>query len=353
MFGILKEKLSKAVKSISERFEKKEVEEKPVEKIRPIVEEVPEIKEEVEEKPKEKKSLFKKIKERIVKKVVEKKLSEKDLEPILNELEIGLIEADVAYEVAEKIKNDLKSSLVDREIRRGNERGVVVNALKESILDILSVPEINLEEVIRKAKNENKPAVLLFLGFNGSGKTTTIAKVGKWLINMGYTTTFAAGDSWRKAAIEQLEEHAKKLDVRVIKHKYGADPAAIIYDGIEYCKAKNIDVLLADCAGRTHINKNLIDELKKIVRVNRPDLKILVIDSLVGNDAVPQSQMFNDAVDVDAVIFTKNDVNPKGGAILSVSYLLKKPILFLGIGQNHSDLIEFNSVKFVDKLLSE
>jgi fused signal recognition particle receptor len=427
MFGFLKDKIKKAIQSISEKIEKKEepkeeikeeiqipVEEKPVEikeevkieepavekpveikeeipeeKIEQAIEEknidelqkgrIPELKpelkvaeeskpllekakieieEKVEEKPKEgKKGFFKRIVEKIVKpvvkKVVEKKLSEEDVMPILAEMETGMIEADVAYDVAEKIKNDLKNDLVNQPIRRGTENEIIVSSLRKSLLGILSVPEINLEEIIKKTKNENRPAVLLFFGFNGHGKTTSIAKAGKWLIDKGFTVAFAAGDSWRQAAIEQLEEHGKKLGVNVIKHNYGADPAAIIYDGVAHCKAKGINVLLGDTAGRSHINKNLIDELKKIVRVNKPDLKILILDSTVGNDAVAQSQMFNDAIGIDAVMFTKIDVNEKGGAILSVSYLLKIPILFLGTGQNYSDLVKFDKISFVDQLLGE
>jgi len=423
MFGFLKDKIKKAVQSITEKFEKKEplsehIQEKPIKEMKQeeikaqieirkeieeikelepeiveevkeeVLEQIPEteeiektlapeqveetekispkipsvkpievkpelvIQKEVVEKPK-KKGFFEKVLEKVGKKVAWKKLSEKDVVPVLNDLETGLIESDVAYEVAEKIKNDLKNNLVDKEIKRGTEREVVISSMRQSLLEILSVPKIDLEEIIKKTKVEERPAVLLFLGFNGSGKTTSIAKIGKWLQDKGYTIAIAAADTWRKAAIEQIEEHAKKLGIDLIKHTYGADPAAVVYDGIEHCKARKIDVLLSDSAGRTHINKNLIDELKKIIRVGKPDLKILVMDSLVGNDAVPQSQMFNDAVGVDAVVFTKNDVNTKGGAILSVSYLLKKPILFLGTGQNHSDLIEFDSTKFVEELLGE
>jgi len=334
MFDILKNKLKGTIKSISEKFEKKEVvkeaEVKPVEK-----------------KPK---GIFKKVAEKVVKAVTEKKLSEEELEPILNELETGLIESDVAYEVAEKIKSDLKTSLVDKPIKRGKEKETVTETFKQSLIEILTVPKIELRELIENAKRESRPVILLFLGFNGSGKTTSMAKVGRWLEDNNYSYAFAAGDTWRKAAIEQLEEHAKKLNAKVIKHKYGADPAAVIYDGIEYCKARKINVLLSDSAGRTHVDKDLMNELIKIVRVSKPDLKILVMDSLVGNDAVPQTQMFNDAVGIDAIIFTKNDVNPKGGSILSVSYLLKKPILFLGTGQNHSDLIEFDRNEFINKL---
>lgn len=337
--------IKKLKERVVERILRKKVEapkpEIPIEKIEPKIEEMPK-----EER------IVRKIKEKIVKKVFTKKLSESDLGPILDELETGLIESDVAYEVAKKIKNDLKNSLVDRSIRRGKEEETVVDAMKQSLLEILAVPEIDLENIIKKTKSEGRPAVLIFLGFNGSGKTTSIAKVCKWLKDRGYSCVFAAGDSWRSAAIEQLEEHAKKLKVRVIKHKYGADPAAIIYDGVRHCEAEGVNVLLADTAGRTHTNRNLMEELKKIIRVNKSDLKILVMDSLVGNDAVFQSQMFDEGVGIDAVIFTKNDVNQKGGAILSVSYLLKKPVLFLGIGQEHSDLIDFNSTKFVEQLLS-
>ncbi|TAL47226.1 signal recognition particle-docking protein FtsY [archaeon] len=291
--------------------------------------------------------MFKKLAEKVVKKVTEKKLELEDVQPILQELETGLIESDVAVEVSEKITGDLKNALVGGEIKRGKEKEAVTDALRKSLLGILSVPEINLEDATR----EKKPFVILFLGFNGAGKTTTIAKVGKWLMDKGHTVVFAAGDTWRKAAIEQLEEHGKALNVNVIKHTYGADPAAVIYDGIEHAKARGIDVLLADSAGRTHVNQNLINELKKVVRVAKPDLKVLVMDSLVGNDAVEQAKMFNEAVGVDAVVFTKLDVNQKGGAILSVTHLLKKPVLFLGTGQEYEKLIKFDSTKFVDELL--
>jgi len=387
MFGFLKEKLKNAVKSISERFEKKEdeikkveeakkeieqkieaVEEKPVEKVleevKPIIEEkAPEMKEEVEkaleevkeevkaevkkiEKPKEKKSFFKKVTEKIIKKVTEKKLSDEDLEPILKELESGLIEADVAYEVVEKIKNDLKKSLVDREIKRGKEKEIIVDVLKQSLLEILTVHEIDLKNVVKS----KKPYTLLFLGFNGSGKTTSLAKVGNWLVKEGYSCVFAAADTFRAASLEQLEEHAKKIGVRVIKHKYGADPAAVAFDAIAYAKANNIDFVLIDSAGRAHTNRNLMDQMKKIVKVNNPDAKILVIDSLTGNDAVLQARMFNE-IGVDGVIFTKVDVNEKGGAILSVTYELKKPIMFLGLGQEYKDFERFEKEKFVNNLL--
>jgi fused signal recognition particle receptor len=400
MFGFLKDKLKKAVKSISERIEKKEeikerhvVEEKPevlekaVEIEKPVeatveerieekleveeperieapaekpmkekIEEIkPEVKPEVkiekeievkefEEKPK--KGFFKKVFEKVVKKVVEKKLSKEDVSPILDELENGLIESDVAYDVAEKIKADLEKDLVDKPIKRGKENEMVVSSLKESLLGILNVPEVDLKDLAKS----KKPALLIFLGFNGSGKTTSLAKLAKWLMDNGYSCIFAAADTFRAAAEEQLEVHAERLGVKVIKHKRGADPAAVIYDAMEHAKSKNIDFVLADTAGRAHTNQNLMDQLKKIVRVNKPDLKILVMDSLVGNDAVPQAQLFGE-IGVDGVIFTKVDVNEKGGAILSVTHQLQKPILFLGLGQEYKDFKKFDKEKFVSNLL--
>jgi len=204
-----------------------------------------------------------------------------------------------------------------------------------------------LEDIIKT----KRPSLFLFLGFNGSGKTTSLAKVGNYLKKKGYSCVFAAGDSFRAASIEQLEEHGKRIKIDVIKHRYGADSAAVIFDAKKHAEAKNLDVVLADTAGRSHTNRNLMDELTKVCRVNKPDLKILVIDSLVGNDAVPQAKMFNDAVGIDAVMFTKIDVNEKGGSILSVAHTLKKPILFLGTGQEYLSLKTFKPEEFIEKIL--
>jgi len=324
MFGFLKEKLSKVIKSVTEKVEKK-----------------PEVKEEV------KKGVVKKVFEKVTKKVLEKEFSEKDLNEVLDDLGISLLEADVAFEVSEKIKEDLKKNLVGKKVSRGKVKDTIIKTFKDSLLDILNIPNVNLEEIIKN----KKPALFLFLGFNGSGKTTSLAKVGNYLKEKGHSCVFAAGDSFRAASIEQLEEHGKKIGVEVIKHKYGADSAAVIFDARKHAEARNLDVILADTAGRSHTNRNLMDELSKVCRVNKPDLKILVIDSLVGNDAVPQAKMFNDAVGIDAVVFTKIDVNEKGGCILSVAHTLKKPILFLGIGQEYSSLKTFKPEEFIEKVL--
>lgn len=371
MFDILKEKFKKVIKSFSEKIEKKEktieslkemeslAEEKPeeaIEKIKSEVEkEMPEVRKEVEKaeeeikkiKPSEKKSVFKKIAEKITKKIAEKTLSEEEIDPILNELGKDLIEADVAYSVVEKIKSDLKKSLVGKEIKRGKEKETIKLALKESMLKILDVPTVELAEKLK----EKRPVLVLFLGFNGSGKTTSLVKVGKWLIEKNYSCVFAAADTFRAGSEEQLEEHAKKIGVRVIKHKYGADPAAVIFDAVKHAEANGVHFVLADTAGRSHTNENLMKEMEKIIRVNKPDMKVLVIDSLTGSDAVLQARFFG-RLGIDALIFTKVDVNEKGGAILSVVDELKKPILFLCNGQKYEDLEKFSSEKFVDNLLS-
>ena len=324
MFGFLKERLSKVVKSISEKVEKK-----------------PEIKEEI------KKGVVKKVLEKVKKKILEKEFSEKDLSEVLDDLGVSLLEADVAFEVSEKIKDDLKKNLIGKRVSRSKVKDTIIKTFKDSLLDILNIPNVDLEEIIKT----KKPSLFLFLGFNGSGKTTSLAKVGNYLKERGYSCVFAAGDSFRAASIEQLEEHGKKVCIEVIKHKYGADSAAVIFDARKHAEARNLDVILADTAGRSHTNRNLMDELSKVCRVNKPDLKILVIDSLVGNDAVPQAKMFNDAVGIDAVLFTKIDVNEKGGCILSVAYTLKKPIVFLGTGQKYSSLKTFKPEEFIENIL--
>jgi fused signal recognition particle receptor len=283
----------------------------------------------------------------VSKKILEKKISEKDLDEILEDLGITLLQADVAFEVSEKIKEDLKKNLVGKQVKRGKVKDLVLRTFKESLSEILDVPKLDLKDVIKK----NKPSLFLFLGFNGSGKTTSLAKVGNYLKKRGFKCIFAAGDSFRAASIEQLEEHGKKLGIKVIKHRYGADSAAVIFDAKKHAESKGIDVVLADTAGRSHADRNLMDELKKVVRVNNPNLKILVIDSLVGNDAVPQARMFDEAVGVDAVMFTKIDVNEKGGCILSVAHTLKKPILFLGTGQEYSDIKTFKPQEFIEKII--
>ncbi|MCD6477425.1 MAG: signal recognition particle-docking protein FtsY [Candidatus Aenigmarchaeota archaeon] len=340
MFGILKKKLKESIDKITKKIERKEgIEEKKVIKKEKGVPEIKEI------KPKKSREI-KKPKKRIIS-IGVKKITEDDIKDVLWDLQISLLESDVALEVAEKISDDLKKALVGKEVKKKEIEKVVRSAIEESIREILSQKTINLFDEIKK----KKPYVILFLGFNGSGKTTAIARLAYLLKDKGFSVNMAAGDTWRAAAIHQLEIHGRNLGIPVIKHDYGADSAAVIYDAIEHAKARGIDVVLADTAGRSHTNKNLMDELKKICRVNNPDLKILVVDSLTGNDAVEQAKAFENAIGIDAIIMTKMDVNEKGGAALSVAHTIKKPILYIGVGQNYKDLKKFDPEKIIKNLL--
>ncbi|MEM3127350.1 MAG: signal recognition particle-docking protein FtsY [Candidatus Woesearchaeota archaeon] len=294
------------------------------------------------EETKEEKSFFAKIKE----KITTTKISEKQFNELFWEIELGLLENNVAVEVIEKIKHDLRATLVEKPIPRGKVKETIVVTLKDSIDELFNVGRINLLDRI----NHKKPFVICFVGINGSGKTTTIAKLAHWLQQHRRSCVIAAGDTFRAAAIQQLEEHANKLGVKLIKHDYGADPAAVGFDAIKYAQAHKIDVVLIDTAGRLHSNTNLVDEMKKIVKVTKPDLKIFVGESITGNDCVEQAQKFNQAIELDGIILSKADVDEKGGAAISVSYVTKKPIIYIGTGQNYSDLKEFDKKIVLDSL---
>lgn len=301
-----------------------------------------EIKEEVKELPKEKKSFFTKITETVTK----FNLSEKKFEDIFWDLEVTLLENNVAVEVIEKIKADLKEELTTGKVSRKGVEEVIRDTLRKSIEEVLDVENIDLLKEVKK----KQPYIIAFIGVNGSGKTTTMAKVAKKLLNNGLSVVFAASDTFRAAAIQQLEEHANKLKVKMIKHDYNADPAAVAFDAIEHAKSKGIDVVLIDTAGRLHTNTNLMEELKKLIRVNKPDMKIFIGESITGNDCIEQAKVYNDAVGIDAIILAKADVDEKGGAAISVSYITKKPILFLGTGQTYDDLKDFNKEEILDSL---
>ncbi|ABR55403.1 signal recognition particle-docking protein FtsY [Methanococcus vannielii SB] len=296
-------------------------------------------------------SIAKSIKKVLGKDVI---LTDDDIEEVLLEMEVELLEADVAYEVVEKIIESLKNQLVGIKISsKDNPEEITFKALKKSIKEILSQDKIDVFKIIDEKKAKKEPAVLLFVGINGTGKTTSISKLGYILKEKGYSAVMAAGDTFRAGAIEQLDEHGKNTGIRVIKHQKGADSAAVIYDAIEHAKARGINVVLADTAGRQTTNINLMDEIKKVVRVTKPDLVIFVGDSLAGNDAISQAMEFNDAVNINGAILTKTDADAKGGAALSIAYSIKKPILFMGVGQKYSDLQKFDVEWMIKKLFSE
>ncbi|MDD1752739.1 MAG: signal recognition particle-docking protein FtsY [Methanotrichaceae archaeon] len=278
-------------------------------------------------------------------------LDEKDLAEPMWSLEMALLESDVALPVAEEIVSYIKSDLVGSKKRIGtNTTDLAELSLRKALTDLLSKNHLDFDNYIQ---NVSKPIKILFVGVNGTGKTTSIAKVAKYLQDLGYSAVLAAGDTFRAGAIEQLEVHGNRLGLKVIKHKTGSDPAAVIFDAIEYAKGHNKDVVLADTAGRLHTNINLMDQMKKIVRVTKPDLLIFVDEAIAGNDAVERARLFNDSVPIGGSILTKVDADAKGGSAISISYITNKPILFLGVGQTYSDLIKFDPQWMVDRLLGE
>ncbi len=295
----------------------------------------------------EAKGFFAKLKQ----KIVTKKINETQFDEIFWDLEIVLMENNVAIEVIEKIKRDLKNVLVDKPIKRGKIEQIILESLMNSVSGLFDIDKINLVQEIKLHKEKNNsPYVLCFLGINGSGKTTSIAKLVKMFQDNGIHSVIAAADTFRAAAIQQLEEHGSRLGVKVIKHDYGADAAAVAFDAIKYAEAHNLDVVLIDTAGRMHSNVNLMDELKKIIRVASPNLNIFVGESITGNDCVDQAKKFDEAVGINGIILTKADIDEKGGAALSVSYVTKRPILYLGVGQAYDELQEFDKDKVMKSL---
>jgi fused signal recognition particle receptor len=280
-------------------------------------------------------------------------LSESKLEELRNDLFMQLVEADVAVDVADAISASIIEQLRNLRIPRfGDRESVIRNAIVEALERMFSdVPDVDFMSEVTKIHRTKKPVVLLFLGPNGYGKTTTIAKITYQLMKSGYTAVWAAADTYRAGAIEQLEGHANKLNVRVIKHGYGSDPAAVAYDAISHARARGIDFVMIDTAGRMHTDTNLMNELSKIQRVSKPDLSIFVADALLGNEALEIAKYYSRYVRIDGLVVTKVDAYPKGGAILTFLYELKRPIYFLGVGQGYDDLKPFNKGEFFRQLL--
>jgi fused signal recognition particle receptor len=289
----------------------------------------------------------------LVTKVTKTELTTESLDPILSEFTLNLAENDVAFPVVDRICDELKKRLVGLQVKRLEDRkGIVEENLKQVLLEIM-IPEkdIKLLEKIEEKKQKKEPFVLLFVGINGTGKTTTIAKIANFLKKKKFSVVLAGADTYRAGSIEQLEEHGRRLSLRVIKHDYGGDPAAVAYDAINHAKAHGINVVLIDTAGRMQTNQNLMNELSKIKRIVTPDLTILTLDSLIGNDAFMQAEEFHKSIGIDATILTKADADVKGGSALSVTFVTQKPILFIGVGQTYDDLEFFIPKNFVKMVL--
>ena len=352
MFKSLKNKLKSFRKQAEEEFEEiivAEVAEGDVDESEIIDASLVEIVEETKpEKKRKEKQKDKHREKRPEEARLGRKLRAKVLDNILPELEMILLESDVALPVVDQILEELRDDLEGLKLRRKEDVGdFIENSLKNAIRNVLITNPVDFLDYIR---NHEKPVKLMFVGVNGTGKTTTIAKLVHYLRQNGLTSVMAAADTFRAGAIEQLEVHAGRLGVRLIKHKSGGDPAAVAYDAVEHARARQRDVVFIDTAGRMQTNKNLMNEMIKIKRVAKPDMIIFVGDSLAGNDAVEQASRFNEAVDITGAILTKIDSDARGGAALSIAHAVGKPILFVGVGQEYEDLEPFSADWMVNRL---
>jgi len=355
MFSKLKEKLKNWTKKVAkEESEEKVIEIKPKkkkkkeksEKAEELIEDSKEeLTESLEDEAKPQ-SLLKKIGAKITK----IKITEKEFEVYAEELQELLLENNVAFEVSEKIIDELKEQIVGKELLKKEVEDEIREAFKNIIREILIEPFKIADKIKEKYEKTKEPYVILFCGINGSGKTTTIAKIADNLQKQGISCVLAAADTFRAAAIHQLQEHGEKIGVKVISHEYGSDPAAVGFDAVKYAKKNLIKCVLIDTAGRMHTSKDLMREIEKIARVTKPDLKIFVGESITGNDAIEQAKSFNWAIGIDGIVLTKADIDEKGGTSLSVGYITKKPILYLGTGKVYEDIEPFNKEKFIKKL---
>jgi len=285
--------------------------------------------------------------------VTKSDLKGKDLDKVLDEFQLELVQSDVAVSVAEYVAVELRNKLDDvRFARFSDPRARVRAILAEVLMSLLDkAGHLDIFEFVDKKRASGEPAIIAFVGINGTGKTTSIAKLAHILQKKDRSVIIAASDTYRTGAVEQLEEHARRIGVRTIKHQYGADPAAVAFDAVSYARAHGVNVVLIDTAGRMGTNTNLLEEMKKIIRVTKPDLTILVVDALTGNDAVEQGRVFAQAVKIDGIILAKLDADVKGGSAVSLSYVMGKPVVLVGTGQKYDDLEPFRAEFIVKNML--
>ena len=284
----------------------------------------------------------------------QKSISKKDIDSILDELQISLMENDVAHEIVDEMTAKIKEEIQNLKLERSENSDQVITTklytfLNELFLSTNTKTDI-IQSILEKKKSKAGPYSIVFLGINGTGKTTTVAKFCKLLRDKGISVVLAAADTHRAGAIEQIIQHGNNLNVKVISQRYGADPSAVARDALEHAKKNYIEAVLIDTAGRMQTSKNLMEEVSKIIRVIKPDMKIFVGDSLAGNDTVNQAREFFEYTKYDGSILTKSDADSKGGAAISIAYLTHKPILYLGIGQGYGDLEEFDHERFLDSI---
>ena len=282
-------------------------------------------------------------------KITKSELRGKDLDKVLDEFHMTLLESDIALPAADYIRDQLKLRIEQLQFARFSDpRGQVRGILQEILLSVLEKPgQVDFFRLVEEKKKKGEQLIVVFVGVNGTGKTTSIAKLAHILQKKRYSVILAAGDTYRAGSIQQLEEHARRIGVKKIKHDYGADAAAVAFDAVNYARAHGVNVVLIDTAGRMQTNKNLLEEMRKIVRVTKPDLTVLVVDALTGNDALEQGKVFGEAVKIDGIILAKLDADVKGGSSISLSYILGRPVLLVGTGQGYDDLETFQAKEIV------
>lgn len=265
---------------------------------------------------------------------------------LYEELEEILITADIGVDTSLEIMERLKQKVKDNKVKEPKE---VYDCLKEVLAEILGNQEIGLEF-------NDKPKVLLVIGVNGAGKTTSIGKMSSKFKDDGYKVIMAAADTFRAAAIDQLEVWSNRAGVDIIKHQEGADPGSVVFDAIQAAKARKADVLICDTAGRLHNKKNLMNELEKINRIIDREYNeasketLLVLDATTGQNALQQAKQFAEVCPIDGIILTKLDGTAKGGVIIAIKHQLNIPVKLIGVGEGIDDLQEFNSNDFIEAL---
>jgi fused signal recognition particle receptor len=297
---------------------------------------------------------LKKIFSETAKNLSKKSISKKEIDSILGDLQISLMENDVAHEIVEEMTSKIKMEILDLKLEGNEKSDELITTRLYTFLHDLFLSSNNrtdiVQSILEKKKSKAGPYSIIFLGINGTGKTTTIAKFCKMLRDHGISVVLAAGDTHRAGAIEQIMYHGNNLNVKVISQRYGADPSAVARDALEHAKKNYVEVVLIDTAGRMQTSKNLMEEVSKIIRVIKPDMRIFVGDSLAGNDTVNQAREFFEYTKFDGSILTKSDADSRGGAAISITYLTHKPILYLGIGQGYDDLDKFDHERYLNSI---
>jgi len=274
------------------------------------------------------------------------------LDTLLEELEWVLLESDISSGAVTAIIDALRNTLVGARLRKGADLSKVLEAsLKRALQNLLLAGYWDFDASVQSfVEKGDLPVVIMMVGVNGTGKTTTAAKIAHRLQSRGLSVIAAAGDTFRAGAIEQLEAHCENLGIRCISSQRGGDAAAVVRDAIDSAKAKNIDIVLVDTAGRMQNKTNLMKELSKVRRIANPHLTLFVGDALAGNDAVDQARMFQEIMKFDGAVLTKMDTDAKGGAGLSIAYATGRPIVFVGVGQGYDDLLQFEPTWLLDQL---